>query len=496
MSGISALAGYGSGSDSDGDDVQDVGVGPSTGLAAAQPTSAPPPQTAKRPSSGLFASLPPPSAKRKQHHQIKLGSLAELRSQDDGNDDGDGGSQKQKRQKSNDPPPAVKPAAASSSSSHALFGMLPAPSRKGPPTPPPREVMAESRMEIVDDEPGAPAVGGGDTVKKAKGNADFRAMLGLKPNASAPSKAKTEGAVRVAPSLEARPSSSKEIATVRSVHDEPIASSSKPATSARANAKRPSPQPAREPVMDFFGLSTTASSHSSSSSSSSSNRNQVSTSRSTPTTTITVSSAPSLHSSTNPYPGWAQNPDGSWIPVTPEAHEAFALAQRDEQLQRQAETESGAEGEGGREGGGGLDERQRQQLLAAGYKDLQGLRSVDAAQLASVRGAVGRGGMGTDEAAATRLDAKYAAAAGAVREQGDDYDDDEFDEDNAARGRGGKKGAATAAGGRDKLTNQRARAKGQLSSLFAQADEKRDGLEERWARARENKRGSQARYGF
>lgn len=353
--------------------------------------------------------------------------------------------------------------------------------------------MAESRMEIVDDELGAPAVGGGDTVKKAKGNADFRAMLGLKPNASAPSKTKTEGAERVTPPVEARPSSSKEIATVRSVHDEPIASSSKAATPARPNAKRTSPQSATEPVVDFFGLSTTAPSHSSSSSASS-NRNQASSTRPSHTTTTTVSSAPSVHSSTNPHPGWAQNPDGSWIPVTPEAHEAFALAQRDEQLQRQTETESSAEGEGGREGGGGLDERQRQQLLAAGYKDLQGLRSVDAAQLASVRGAVGRGGMGTDEAAATRLDAKYAAAAGAVREQGDDDDDDEYDEDNAAR-QGGKKGTA-AAGGRDKLTNQRARAKGQLSSLFAQADEKRDGLEERWARARENKRGSQARYGF
>lgn len=468
MSGIGALAGYGSDSD---DDEQQVQAGPSTVPAAA---TAPASAAKAPPQGGLFAALPPPSADKKRKHQIKLDSLADLRNQD--GDDDDHGGRKSKQSKSS---AAQSAPSASSSSAHSLFGMLPAPTRKGPPTPPPREAPDEARMTIVETDDGGREGNSGSGAAAKKGNADFRAMLGLKPvekKATAAAPASGEGLAvpgAIAKVASGSPSASTSSSNGKaSTSKQPAVPPLATATTAPTKAPKPAPQP-----VDFFGLAQPTPPAA-----------PVASSSRTPqpaSSISSISSAPTLSTSHDPYPGWAQNPDGSWIPVTPEAHEAFALAQREQQHQAaQAEAEAQA---------GGLDERQRLQLVAAGYSDVDKLQSVDAAQAAALkRGGrpVDVGGAGADaQSAASRLDAKYAAAAAASKERAEGEDAYDEDDDRGAS-------SSSRGGGRDKLTTHRARGKGQLSSLFAQADEKRGDLEEKWARARENKRGAASRYGW
>lgn len=155
------------------------------------------------------------------------------------------------------------------------------------------------------------------------------------------------------------------------------------------------------------------------------------------------------------YPGWSQDPDGSWVPLTPAAHAQYAAwleEQRLEAAKKKPERDAAAA-----------------ELARAGV-DVASLRTVDAGADAQAA---------YDAQPPARSDARYAAAAAAV----------------------GSAASIEEAGGEedkkmDKKTGFRARQKGQLSALVAQAEENKERLEERWARGKTAQRQSGQKYGF
>lgn len=181
-----------SGYDSDSDHSEND-AGPSSSSIAAPRSSGP-----ATSSSGTFGlKLPPPSntntnmarpaAKRKadQRLQIKIDALDE--------EEGKEATPQVKR------PTMDK---ASSSSSHGLFGLLPAPSQK-PTKPDVKTNAATAAAAAADIAEGVGAQEDEQPNKRAKGNNDFRAMLGLAPSAATKAK-------RPSPAPSPLPSSSKE----------------------------------------------------------------------------------------------------------------------------------------------------------------------------------------------------------------------------------------------------------------------------------------------
>ncbi|PWN88121.1 hypothetical protein FA10DRAFT_268343 [Acaromyces ingoldii] len=178
-----------SGYDSDSDHSEND-AGPSSSSIAAPRSSGP-----ATSSSGTFGlKLPPPSntntarpaAKRKadQRLQIKIDALDE--------------------EKGREATPQVKRPTmdkASSSSSHGLFGLLPAPSQK--PAKPDVKAKAAAESAAADIADGVGAQEDEQPNKKAKGNNDFRAMLGLAPSAATKAK-------RPSPAPSPSPTSSKD----------------------------------------------------------------------------------------------------------------------------------------------------------------------------------------------------------------------------------------------------------------------------------------------
>ncbi|KAK0529139.1 hypothetical protein OC834_003813 [Tilletia horrida] len=143
--------------------------------------------------------------------------------------------------------------------------------------------------------------------------------------------------------------------------------------------------------------------------------------------------------------GWAQDPDGTLYPVTPQAHEQYAQWQA---AQKRAQEAEAATKKASSDGKGGA------------------MPSYSAADLANSSRSGGA-------ASSSALDSKYAAAAAAVA--------GEADGQPAARG---------------KAVNFRARNKGQLSAVLAMANERRDELEEKYAKGRDRQRDARQRYGF
>ncbi|KAN0064298.1 hypothetical protein ACQY0O_002489 [Thecaphora frezii] len=513
------VAGYESDSGSDTEDASAPVVVPQPQPqppSASQPSTSklglPPPRNA--PSVGVASgggglALPPPkhtaqgptskAAKRKAESsrlQIRVGSLHDLGPSDDPADDGDGGTGRPMKKQTRPP--------VASGTLHALFGMLPAPKSADQIE---REKAAEAERKARqgalriaadadmagagwdrggnDDNDGlgisdAPSIDDGKA-KKGKGNDDFRAMLGLKPAtpkpkatapAPGPPSASVSGPTPTAGSS-SRSAASIQISNHRNSAADPALVAPPGPSAATSTAKI-----AAAPI-DFFSLDDGAAK------------------QTTPTTdsatssvgprplAMSISAAPILEDTSKAatakaktgaevdggsydYRGWQQDPDGSWVPVTPEAQAAYAAwqaAQQAEAQMAQAFDDPSRRRPNNGSGGGGFDIGE---LARAGLRQ-EDLASVDAAKLVSA-GGLASGGLGS-------VDARYASAAAEVASAATDHE--------------------VAAGKKtDKMTNQRAKQKGQLTSLLAHANEKRRELEEKWAKGRAVGQAAAAKYGF
>lgn len=297
----------------------------------------------------------------------------------------------------NEPAPAKRPRMQAQPGAHGLLSMLPTPSAAKPAKPKEEarvenSVEDDARLSIVDD-----AKAG-----EAKGNNDFRAMLGLAPK-SAP---KTERAKPVILNEPAREPPAEKQDTIP--HDTPTTGffapgvdenagpSARPSSSFRVSAapdveaKAPEPEP--EPEVDLQ----------------------------------------------DQYPGWRCDPDGSWYPVTPEAHAQYAA------WAQHAEAEAA--------------ERAALQSKSDAMPDPSKMHTFDAGEaLQSAEHARPPPPVNKKPKVEWQISDKLQS---------------------------------------ERLTNTRARNRGQLSALLAQAQESRDVLEEKWAQGKAKRRENSKRYGF
>ncbi|CAO1627942.1 unnamed protein product [Sympodiomycopsis kandeliae] len=367
----------------------------------------PPPQSSSSSkSNSLSKALPPPTTTSKRKHQIKISTNST-------SDDSDGDDQVASTHKK--PKPTTTTESTTSGSKHSLFAMLPAPSRPNPqPTKEEEEEEGqEAKLSITEDT---------STSKSGKGNADFRAMLGLKPVANRTS---SRDSTPPKPTISSRPTTT---------NDGKQKEQPKPVS---IPAARPDPKQDPQEEVDFFSIG--------------SDQKRVS----LPTLSANaISAAPTITEDHSAYPGWQQNPDGSWIAITPEA-------------QAQAQASASAH----TNGNDSVDARARliRRLQEEEGIDVDSLQSVD---LATLRSEWEKKPVEA-RSSSTTLDAKYAQAAGQPLQE----------EQRQSKEK-------------DKRTNFRARQKGQLTSLFAQAEERRDELEDKWAQGKQNKRAAASRYGF
>ncbi|SJX64711.1 uncharacterized protein SRS1_15528 [Sporisorium reilianum f. sp. reilianum] len=484
-SGLASLAGYGSDSDDDGDARHAVAYTSSHAVStAAQPSSSklgallpqpkaalapklpPPSSSASR--SGL--SLPPPtSAAPSKRKVIKVDSLQSFAASNGGNEADEA---------ADTATDSKKPRLGSNgfTSKHSLFGMLPAPKRKDDEVLAERNKQAEARRaakvaqeadastsaqaplsinedalrtispegDAEDDEQFAAS----GSKPKGKNNDAFRAMLGLKPAATKPqlptasTSSSTSTAAKPAPSSLA--SSSK-----MPSHPSSISTVVTPDAGRAPSSKAEAPAP-----VDFFSLGTARSTNSTSASA-------------THSSSFSISSAPAIsHPEPTPshnaeddddddaaeYPGWQLDPDGSWVPVTPEAH-AQLLAYQQSLSDPTASTTPTSKGASNLDG--------TRDLLAAGLTP-EDIRAFDASTTAREAYLNANGDAADND--------KYAAAA-------------EF-----------------AAGNREVPQRKpgvlKGLRKGQLSSLVSLASENRSQLEKRWQRNRDAKAQRSNRYGF
>ena len=138
----------------------------------------------------------------------------------------------------------------------------------------------------------------------------------------------------------------------------------------------------------------------------------------------------------DPYTGWQQGPEGNWFPVTPEAHAQYEKF-----------------------------------LFEQSHQKVDGENTLHVGQAHDYHAST----INSD------IDRKYALAAASVR--GSDQSSNHISENNDE---GEKKN--------EKSLNLRAKRKGQLSSLIAQAEEKKDKLEEKWAKGRTARNEAKSKY--
>lgn len=271
------------------------------------------------------------------------------------------------------PTHATKSARTSSSGthSHTLFSMLPEPQRKEPLRKP---VDSDAIKETVLDDDVRLAVHDTGNAKEKKGNEDFRAMLGLKPK---PQKsALSKAPVIIQASLPSKPVAVEEQAPQASTYT--LSLSAAPEVHERAHEPVPEPVPAS-------------------------------------------------------YPGWKQDADGGWYPVTPEAHAQYASW--------------------------------------ANYTQQQ----AEASAMAQVPAKAPL----TDFDVAAEM--QHAAPPRLVQ---------------APTPKPERENLVSEKLRTDKFTNMRARTRGQLTSLLAMAHESRPMLEEKWAQGKSKMRENKKRYGF
>lgn len=354
------------------------------------------------------------------------------------------------------------------SSKHSLFGMLPAPKRKDDEVLAERSrqlearkaarVMEESDTQTVANEPlriyaeaehatspESQNISGGasNSKPKIKNNDAFRAMLGLKPSTAA----KPDPLAASTPST-ASPN------PVAAAHTPPSHSAVQlpaPSHLAAEPAAIPTSKPDAAAPVDFFSIPTA---RPSSKAPSSSQKSSFSISA------APVVDHPALQQSEDAvdpvadddsgYPGWQLDPDGSWVPVTPEAQAQFLA------YQQSVATPSAPP-------------------ASKSASNLDGTRDLIAAGL-------------------TPEDIQAFDASSAARQAYLSADGDEADSDKYAAA------AEFAAGNREiqqrKPGMLKGLRKGQLSSLVSLAGENRAKLEKRWQRGREQNARRTNQYGF
>ncbi|SOV03458.1 uncharacterized protein UDID_06681 [Ustilago sp. UG-2017a] len=502
MSGLASLAGYGSDSDDDADvpststsvaaRVASTSKPSSSKPSSSKPSSStsasssrpnsilpppksglssklPPPSAGKSNTqpSGSGLSLPPPSSSTNKRKVIKVDSIQSVQ---DGNDDDDQGNRSKLAE-------TKKPKLGSAiASKHSLFGMLPAPKRKDD------EILAERKKE-ADASKAAKAVEDSETPAlteaplrinervarsaspeadrgaaeastgkaKSKSNDAFRAMLGLKPAAkpaisksstsAQPARSTAESLFITQPSQQSQPSSR---AAQTSMQKNPNGT---PASGEAAIKTESAP-------VDFFSLG---------SSRSSANAPSSSTNPSFSISAAPVIDQPNMQRSEPPctsapesdeYPGWQLDPDGSWLPITPEAQAQYAAYQQSllpPQLSTATISKAASNLDGTRD------------LLAAGLTP-DDIRAFDASSAAHDAYMSSKGGGEGDSD-------KYAAAA-------------EFAAGNREVRQERKPGM---------LKGLR---KGQLSSLVSLASENRGKMEDKWQRGRDAQARRSNQYGW
>lgn len=474
-SGLASLAGY----DSDSDDQDDS---PNVATATvSQPTAATNTSSSSKlgsllppPKAGLASKLPPPSSpgartglslpptapsSSSKRKVIKVDSLPSFGASGDG-DDSDGATELRIDSKK---PKLGASASNGTSSKHSLFGMLPAPKRKDDEVLAERSRQAEARkaakaaeeletpasvaatlrfdedvVRATSPEAEHEAAVDSNGKPKGKNNDAFRAMLGLKPSTKKPDSPAASSSSLTSSKLSSLPrASSPKFRATQIISDPAPVSSSKPQAAA--------------PV-DFFSLGTARPS----------NKSAASTSQ---TSSFSISAAPIIEdpeaqSASNAvdstddaseYSGWQLDPDGSWVPITPEAQAQFLAYQQS--LAPPSTSTSTSKSASNLDG--------TRDLLAAGLtpEDIQAFDASTAARQA------------------------YLAAAG-----------DEADSDKYAAA------AEFAAGNREVQQRKpgmlKGLRKGQLSSLVSLASENRAQLEQRWQRGREAKARMSNQYGF
>ncbi|KAJ9475038.1 hypothetical protein PHBOTO_004892 [Pseudozyma hubeiensis] len=481
-SGLASLASY----DSDSDD-QDAVPAPVTTSSSHVVSTAPPPVASSSklgsllppPRAGLASKLPSPSSSSRggslslpppasssssKRKVIKIDSLNSFKESEDGTDSDDAMEDDTNRKK----PKQATGTTNGGSSKHSLFGMLPAPKRKDYEVLAERSrqaearkaarVMEESDTQTVANEPlriyaeaehalspepqNIPS-GASNSKAKGKNNDAFRAMLGLKPSTAAkpdPSAASTSSTASSNPVTAARASSSYSAARLPA-----------PSHVAAEPAAIPTSKPDAAAPVDFFSIPTA---RPSSKATSSSQKSSYSISAAPvidhPTTQHSEDAVDSATNDDSEYPGWQLDPDGSWVPVTPEAQAQFLAYQQSTTTPSAPPTSKSASNLDG-----------TRDLLAAGLtpEDIQAFDASSAARQAYLSA-------DGDEADSE----KYAAAA-------------EF-----------------AAGNREiqqrKPGMLKGLRKGQLSSLVSLAGENRAKLEKRWQRGREQNARRTNQYGF
>ncbi|TKY88967.1 hypothetical protein EX895_002208 [Sporisorium graminicola] len=496
-SGLASLAGYGSDSDEEG--AAHAVASTSSHVAPSAPAAPPPrPSSSKLgallppPRAGLESKLPPPSSSASgsgiflppptsttssKRKVIKVDSLQSFQASDDGNDPDEADSKK---------PRLGSNLQKGSASKHSLFGMLPAPKRKDDEVLAERNKQAQARREAkaiqdaeaststqtplsineavlratspTDNQPNLKDADEADlaaAVSKPKGKSNdaFRAMLGLKPSATKP---------QVPPATSASSSTSTGIKPDTTTQNLSSKTPSHPSTTILNVAPgpgrtAPSKLEAKDSI-DFFSL---ASNHPF-------NNNTASAPQSS---SFVISSAPTIErpgsSSSHPnasidddvddddsaeYPGWQLDPDGSWVPVTPEAHAQLLAYQQSLSRSTPSTTPT-----------------------SKSTSNLDGTRDLLAA------------GLTPEDIRA--FDASTAARQAYLDPNGDAADNDKY----AAA-------AEFAAGNREVQQRKpgmlKGLRKGQLSSLVSLAGENRSQLEKRWQRNREAKAQRSTRYGF
>lgn len=260
---------------------------------------------------------------------------------------------------------------ASDARSHSLLSMLPEPQRKEPLR---RPVDTDAPKETaVDDDVRLVVHDTGET-KEKKGNEDFRAMLGLKPKTQKPAASKAPVVIQAPPP--AQPTATKEKAPQAPTYT--LSLSAAPEVHERVHEPQPEPQPAS-------------------------------------------------------YPGWKQDADGGWYPVTPEAHAQYAAW--------------------------------------ANYAQQQ----AEAAALSQVPA---KAPLADFDVAAEMQRAAPSRPAQTPPPKPE------------------RENLVSEKLRTDKFTNMRARTRGQLTSLLAMAHENRPMLEEKWAQGKSKMRENKKRYGF
>lgn len=269
---------------------------------------------------------------------------------------------------------------------HGLLSMLPAPQSNKPlaksqqdDARPENSVDDDMRLSIRDD----------GKSNNAQGNEDFRAMLGLAPKPARKEQAKP--VVVQAPSHSAYiPQDTHTPSTSSDPPQRNTASHLHVSAAPEVDAKKPEPLPEQE--YDLAAM----------------------------------------------YPGWRCDPDGSWYPVTPEAHAQYAAWIQHAEAESQAQT--------------------AYQSKSDAPPDPSRMRAFDA-------------GQELQDAQAHR------PSPPANKKPKVEWQISEKLQS-------------------ERLTNMRARNRGQLSSLLMQAAENREMLEERWAYGKSKRREASKRYGF